>query len=67
MGKANRLFWLKPSTRQAALEALIRKHMHQPPAGCLLSMMPPSPNDPQVKPARQVASLAVCTRRHIGD
>jgi cytochrome P450 len=53
MGDANRLFWLKPSTRQAALEALIRKHMHQPPAGCLLSMMPPSPNDPQVKPARQ--------------
>ena len=55
MGKANRLFWLKPSSRQAALEALVRKSMHQPPDGCLLAMMPPSPHDPQVKPARQVA------------
>lgn len=54
MGKANRLFWLKPSARQAALEALVRKRMHQPPDGCLLAMMPPAPHDPQVKPARQV-------------
>lgn len=54
MGKANRLFWLKPSAEQAALEALIRTRLFESPEGSLVAMAPKGPLDPQVQPARQV-------------
>lgn len=53
MRTANRLFLLKPASRQAAIESWLRQRAFDAPADSLLGMLADCPSDPDLKPLRQ--------------